>query len=503
MSFSDRALHVHQALEGFHAAQIAQTLYAALLQPRIVACEEVHDQNWVQQGIAWHLADQFLDASRAQHFDVNQWLRWLDFIAIVDRFGSAPKIPFASAFFENSLTDDELHQSIFAYGRREPPSRLSFARLRRSVGEPALQRAIDNYIDHLDGPCLRFTRALRESSGESPTTLQKNLDEARSPVVPDGPRARVDSTLRPTVERSKVQFVLDSADVDVSSSEFGLGLVFVLRKRDDYTKDIVFVPYFSERSYGIRLGPRFHFGTRNDPSNYRNNLLIFYQLSGLDTEFRDDEEPDIRSSGGIGGFGIRYDYSNVYWFDNPTEKRSLRLFLDGYDRSLGGDYSFLRYGARVRATTKLGSPNTIAAIELLGGFEQSLSSRGIPVQEQYSLGGQKSIRGISVNQALGENLALMRLELRQDLYPVADWNLADFFAYRRPQIRLFLDSGNVDDSVRRTFNPRHWAIGGGVGVSVLYDFMGFFPGSAYLELATRLDRDQGEVQVLFGTRQAF
>ena len=153
--------------------------------------------------------------------------------------------------------------------------------------------------------------------------------------------------------------------------------------------------------------------------------------------------------------------------------------------------------------TELTYENTIAALELLAGFEQSLSSRGIPVQEQYSLGGQKSIRGISVNQALGENLALVRLELRQDLYPTVDWNFADFLAYRRPQIRLFLDSGNVDDSVRRTFDPGQWAIGGGIGISVLYDFMGFFPGSAYLEIATRLDRDQEDVQVLFGTRQAF
>jgi hypothetical protein len=38
---------------------------------------------------------------------------------------------------------------------------------------------------------------------------------------------------------------------------------------------------------------------------------------------------------------------------------------------------------------------------------------------------------------------------------------------------------------------------------VLYDFMGFFPGRAYIEVATRLDRDQTDFQVLFGTRQAF
>ena len=40
-------------------------------------------------------------------------------------------------------------------------------------------------------------------------------------------------------------------------------------------------------------------------------------------------------------------------------------------------------------------------------------------------------------------------------------------------------------------------------MAVLYDVLGFFPGTAYLEVATRLDRDQDRVQVLFGTRQPF
>jgi len=37
----------------------------------------------------------------------------------------------------------------------------------------------------------------------------------------------------------------------------------------------------------------------------------------------------------------------------------------------------------------------------------------------------------------------------------------------------------------------------------VYDFMGFFPSLAYIEIATRADRDPGDVQFLFGTRQSF
>ena len=500
---SDRALHVHPVLEGFHAAQIAQAVYAQLLRKHVLQCEPPGQQSWVQQGVAWYLADQFLAAVEPEHQSLNQWLQWLDFIAIIDRFESAPKIPFASAFFENSLSEDELRESIFSFARKEPPARLSFARLDRSLGEKELDAALARYVAAIDGPCITFAEVLADAVTEKPAAVEKSVGIARAPIDGVAPRARVDTSLLRGTQRSEYQFVLDNADIDVSSSEFGVGFLFLLRKRYDYTKDLAILPYFNERAYGIRIGPRFHFGRRNEPRNYQQNAFLYYQISGLDTGFRDDARPDLRYSGGVGGFGFRYSYSNVYWFNNPTEKRSLRFFLDGYDPALGGDYSFIRYGLRLRGTTKLGSPNTIAAMEILAGFENSFSKRGVPIQEQYSLGGQRSIRGISVNEELGRNIGLVRFELRQNIYPAVDLNLLDFLAYRRPQVRLFLDAGNVDGSAGRALNPSHWALGAGIGVNVLYEFLGFFPGSAYMEIATRLDENQGDVQVLFGTRQAF
>ncbi len=500
---SDRALHVHPVLEGFHGAQIAQAVYADLLRPYTLACESPGDRNWVQQGVAWYLAARFVAASEPDHRSVHEWIRWLDFFAIVDRFESAPKIPFADAFFENSLTADELRESVFSYARGEPGVRLSFARLDRSLGQEALERALDTYVEQLDGPCRTLLQALVAATGRPADEIRTDVTRARAPADSVGPRARVDPDLRPRQARSTYQFVLDSADIDVSSSQFGLAGLFLLRKRYDYTKDLAFAPYFNERSRGLRVGPRFHFGERNDLNNYRHNILAYYQIASLVPGFRDDSRPEVRNSGSVGGFGLRYDYSNVYWFDDPSEKRELRLFADAYDPSFGGGYSYARYGLRARATTTLGSANTIAAFEVLTGFENSFSRRGIPIQEQFALGGQRGLRGLSVNARLARNIGLVRAEVRRAIHPEFDLNLLDFLSYRRPQLRLFLDTGNVDDSAGRALDPRHWALSGGVGFGVLYDFMGFFPGLAYLEIATRLDRDQEDVQVLFGTRQAF
>ncbi len=143
------------------------------------------------------------------------------------------------------------------------------------------------------------------------------------------------------------------------------------------------------------------------------------------------------------------------------------------------------------------------AAEFLTGFTHATNDKGVPVQEQYSLGGSKALRGISVNQEVARNIGLARFELRQEVFPEFDLNLFDIVTYRRPQLRVFIDTGAVDNSAGHALNPAHWAISGGIGVGARYDFLGFFPGLAYIEVATRFDRDQTNVQFLFGTRQAF
>src|SRR5262249_20131113 len=123
----------------------------------------------------------------------------------------------------------------------------------------------------------------------------------------------------------------------------------------------------------------------------------------------------------------------------------------------------------------------------------------------FSLGGSRSIRGIGAEDQLARNIAVLRGELRQDLYPEVDLNLLDLLVLRRTQLRFFVDTGQVSNSAGAVYNPGSYAVGVGTALALVYDFMGFFPSVAYIEVATRVDRgsDLGDVQFLFGTRQAF
>jgi hypothetical protein len=114
------------------------------------------------------------------------------------------------------------------------------------------------------------------------------------------------------------------------------------------------------------------------------------------------------------------------------------------------------------------------------------------------------VRAIPIEERLGENLALARVELRQTLYPELDLSLADVVVLRRGQLRLFVDAGHVEDRRESLYRLGDFAVGVGAGFAAFYDFLGFHPAVAYVAIAQRVDRpSESGVQFLFGTRQAF
>jgi hypothetical protein len=312
---------------------------------------------------------------------------------------------------------------------------------------------------------------------------------------------RRDDNARPP----RFQVVLDTAEVEVSSTEFGLSGLVVGRARYDYRKDLALFAYYTNRSIGADLGPRLHWGTPIDATSHRHNVYAFYGFQSLNGSFKENGQPSMRTPGQLAGLGARYEYTNVFALDNPTDERQVRLYVDWYDRSLGGDYDYVDWGVDAVGTHPLWSYRAVGAVELLNGFSEPLGGSVVPNQGLYSLGGSRSIRGIGAEDQLARNILLLRTELRYDVYPELDLNFLDALVLRRGQLRLFADSGQVSNSAGRIYDVSSFAVGIGVGFGAVYEFLGFFPSIAYVEIATRVDEPSkaGDVQFLFGTRQAF
>ncbi len=573
---SDRTLRVHRLLREFHERELAQAVYAAILWDAIAQRESARDTPWVVEGVSAALADRWLAAAHPRHRTVYDWIGIFNIFAIVDRFESAPKLPFGRAFFPEGRHASELRHDRESLGRDRPPGRTIFTKLRNDIGTPAFDRALDAYLAGGDGG-VSFRSAAAAASGRSPDRLfadwaapyPEPLDYALADVELNAPGEGDETTHRFSVlrgsprpvaeavevevrgrgddERARVtwnddrpradlsiatpwrarrvlldpdrklledervdntvpgepQVVLDSADVTVTSSEFGLSGLFVARKRYDYTKDLGLIAFFSDRSVGLHVGPRFHFGPRNDATTYRHNLYGFYTFQGLRGDFRDDSRRGRGDDGHLAGLGLRYDYTDEYAWDNPTDETKVRLFGDWFTSGLGSSYDYVDWGVRVSAVKPLFTPRTLFAFQLMNAFSAPIDSR-VPNQGRYALGGDLGVRAVPVDERLGENIMLARFELRQTIYPEVDHNFFDWVTFRHGQLRLFLDAGRVEDRRSSLYRPSDFAVGVGVGVAGMYDFMGFYPSVAYLAVAQRVDDvDESGVQFLFGTRQAF
>jgi len=501
---------------------------------------------------------------------VQEWIDLFHIFAIVDRFETAPKIPFVDAFFERAPSADPLHEQITTFNNDLPPGHVILGKLRQQLGETEFQAVIERCIPSsasfrtcatatadvdLDWffaqwlqpyPEINYrfaavelnrrqedgyrqtvtvrrdtSRALREpvdvelrGIGGQPVRLHWDGDggagrlstmtpQRMCQAVIDPDRRLIETTRADNAEPPTPQIVLDSAEVEISSTEFGFSGLMVGRGRYDYHKDIAAAGVYTNRGIGVDVGPRLHWGEPNDPALYRHNLYAFYDVQALDGSFKDDRHPTVRTRGHTNGLGVRYNYNDLVAFDNPTQAVDARLFGDWYDGALGSDFAYVDWGGSVVLTHPLWTHRTIVAGEITNGFSEPLGSSRVPLQGEFSLGGSRSIRGIGAEDELGRNLFLLRTELRQMVYPELDLNLLDALVLRRTQVRLFVDTGQVGNSAGAVYDPSGYAVGVGVGFAVVYDFLGFFPSLAYLEIATRADRDASNVQFLFGTRQSF
>ena len=567
---SDRALKINWVLRPYHEMQIAQAVYAELLRPQLAQHEPNTDYPWLSEGLSRAMAARFIAAGYPDTRSVQDWIELFNIFAIVDRFETAPKIPFVGTFFERAPQADELHEQITTFNNDLPSGHVILGKLRQLVGE----EAFDRIIDRCPAASIPFRQCAAQESGRdldgffaqwlqpypdinyslsavrlnepyddefvSEVTVQRqatravqepvdvqlrsiggrtvNLrwdgsgDQGRLTVVTpqcvrqvviDPDRKLIETTRADNFRPFEPQIVLDTAEVEITSTEFGFSTLMVGRGRYDYRKDLAVAGFYTNRSVGADAGARYHWGRQNDPTTYRNNIFAFYGAQALDHSFKDKQHPTVRTTGHTNSLGVRYDYSNVFAYDNPTQEVHLRLFTDWYDRALGSDYNYVDWGASLVLTHPLWTPRTIVAGEITNAFSEPLGSSRVPLQGLYSLGGSRTIRGIGAEEQLGRNLFLVRSELRQAIYPELDLNFFDLLVLRRAQARLFVDTGEVANAAGQVYDPTHYAVGVGVGLAAVYEFLGFFPSTAYIEVATRADRDQSNVQVLFGTRQSF
>jgi hypothetical protein len=562
---SDRLFEVFPILRPLHQRELAYAVFLEEELRAAAAREPTRDRSWVAEGLAWRRADRLYRSRFREGREVKDWIRLLGVFAIVDRFETAPRIPLVRPFFPVTASDDPLKIRLDGMCEARPPGRFVFDKLEARLRPAAFERVLAEYrsgrgsmrqaldvaggrdvepflaawlrpyapVDYaladvdLDGAGssgARFSIA-RSSTEPRPDSVEVGVETAsgeenhfvdltgESTPVALPSAARVEAVTidpeRKTVETRlddnrvppRYQLLLDSADVEVSSTEFGISTLVVGRRRYDYRKDLAAAAFYTSRGYGVDAGFQLHGGKPIDANLYRQNLFAYYAFQELDPSFVNHQAPTIRTRGRLGGFGLRFNSYDAFWFENPAGAHHLRLFFDGYDRALGGDFDFVQGGGSLAYTVAV-RDDTVVAAEVLNGYSAATGRGPIPNQGLFSLGGFRSIRGIGAEDQLAKDIFLVRAELRHMLPWRFDGDFQEVLIARRLQAKLFVDTGRVENSSRRLYDPSGFAVGVGGGLNLFYDFMGFFPTTFYLDIATRADK-RGSAQVLFGVGQPF
>jgi hypothetical protein len=560
---SDRLFEIYPLLRPLHQRELAYALALDEEVERARAREDEADARWIAEGLAWRRAERLYRERYRSGREVRDYIQFLNVFAIVDRFETAPRIPFVRAFFPAAASDDDLRIRAGGAAGDRPPGRVVFdkleARLRpekfaslladyqagdrpfrdglREVGGRDAEAFLDawlrpygavNYgladVEMSKDPArARFT-VTKEMSEPRPDTVEVELAEAdgteRHLIDIDRESAAVDVETRAPAERitldpdrkatetrlddnrspADLHFLLDSADVEVSSTEFGISSLLVARRRYDYRKDLAVAAFITSRAYGGDFGFQLHGGRQIDANLFAENLFAYYALQKLDEGFRNPARGVEQTSGRLAGFGLRFNSYDTVFFENPSASRHVRLFFDGFDRTVASDFDYVQGGGSLAVRQRIFG-DTILAGQVLNGFSGETGTR-VPNQGLFSLGGFRSIRGIGAEEELAKNIFMVRAEVRQMLPVRLNLDFEEVAIARRLQLKAFVDAGRVENSVGRLYDPSGFAVGVGGGVNLFYDFMGFFPYSFYLDVATRADRP-GSVQVLFGAGQPF
>ncbi len=139
---------------------------------------------------------------------------------------------------------------------------------------------------------------------------------------------------------------------------------------------------------------------------------------------------------------------------NATEGERIALTTESALSAVGGSFTFEKYELDYSRYFPTGGESTIVGHVHLGS-----ASTVLPIQEQYYLGGQNSLRGFAAGRFRGDQMVLLTGEYR---FPLS--NIGLFQSFKGIQGILFVDAGDAEPfGTGLSFNLKTDA---GIGISV-------------------------------------
>ena len=526
---NNRLFKVFPTLKRFHEASLAYGLY------RLLWREKRPDEAWwVIECLAKQDAEAFMQDRHGKTFNLEEWLRPIAFIPLIDQILYSPTLPLRQVYFRESVPPIVSEDVRFF---NNPPSESPniFSKLRSLLGDEIMDRALSAYLAQEDKSAKPFREVLSETTaqdwdwlidqwlrtrlkldfeivevetkdvngmyetairvkknGEGIEPLQVSVhgdDGSKIPLVWDG----IGETHRFNL---KTRTPVKSVELDphkLSNDPNRLNnrsphkwKVLLDQFNFNYDFQTRFLSYGAgllfQRLYDTKNWIRISF-SQSDSSNfahlgYSRTLRNKHILStGLTHEKIEDNPKQDRLGEEAGFISLGYKY---VFSDTPLLTESVQRLTTTFPSLSVG----LTYNQQV--TSNIYDNSLLLKIDLRRIIAFS-NYREIGIRmfigqsvgklfenSRFYLGGSNAMRGYTPLVFEGENMSLFSLEYRFPVSYETDINFLSLIHTHTWQGVIFTDTGMVDDS-HNVFKVHQFKSDVGVGLRFFVDLFGVYP----------------------------
>lgn len=557
---NNRIFKIFPILKRFHEASLAYGLYRLLWREK--RPEEVW---WVIEGLAKREAEAFMHHRYGKVFNLEEWLRPISFIPVIDQILYSPTLPLRQVYFRESVTpivsedvrffnnppsenpnifsklrvllgDKMMDRVILAYLAQEDESAASFRTVLEKTSVQDLNWLIDQWLsarlkldfeivdiktEEIDGIHETAIQVRKNGEGIEPLQVRvQRADGTEMPLIWDGvgKTHRFNLKTRSPIESVELDPKKLSNDPNrLNNRQPHRWKVLLDQLSLNYDFQTQFLGYnvglLFQRLYDSKNWVRVTF-SQNDSSGlvhlgYSHVLKKNHILSTALTQEKIKEDLEFGQPGAEAGFfSLGYTYLSS---QSPLLTESLRRLTTTFPSlSVGLTYN-------QQFTSQVYDNSLLLKIDLrrIVAFSnyREIGARmfiGQSIgrlfeQSRFYLGGSNAMRGYTPLVFEGQNMSLFSVEYRFPIFYETDINFLSLMHTHTWQGVVFADTGMVDDA-HNVFKVDQFKSDVGAGLRFFVDLFGVYPAILRADLAVPIAsprEDEQKIHYYLNMGQSF
>jgi len=557
---NNRLFKVFPTLKRFHEASLAYGLYRLLWREKRPA-----EAWWVIECLAKQDAEAFMEDRHGKTFNLEEWLRPIAFIPLIDQILYSPTLPLRQVYFRESVTPIVSEDVRFF---NNPPSESPnvFSKLRNLLGDEMMDRVISAYLKQKNESATSFRAVLSKTTGQDWDWL---IDQWLSA------RLKLDFEIV-DIETEEIDGMHETA-IQIKKNGEGIEPLQINVYGDDGTK----TPLVWD---GVGETHRFHLKTRspvktieldphklsNDPNRMNNRAphqwkvlldqfslnydfqtqflsysagLLFQRLYDSKNWFRlsfshsdssdfmhlgyshimDDShiittgltyeeieaDPDLgrlEEKAGFASLGYKYVFSDAPLLTESVQRLTTTFPSLSVGLTYNQQFTSDVYDNSLLLKIDLRRIVAFSNYREIGGrvfIGQSVGK--LFENSRFYLGGSNGMRGYTPLVFEGENMSLFSVEYRFPIFYETDINFLSLMHTHTWQGVIFTDSGMVDDS-HNVLKVHQFKSDVGVGLRFFVDLFGVYPSILRADVAVPIAsprEDEQKVHYYLNVGQSF